>query len=679
MKHMTKYLLIVIVIILSITASAQDTLNIKKSNNRVYLSGKAFYIHIVKRGETLYRIAMAYNVSVEEIEKENFNIQAEGLSIGQPVKIPVDAIQKISVLPKPKDQPKIHIADSGETAYSIAQKYNLALRELYDLNPAIKEVVYVGQKIFLPTQFDTTSTKILTDKNYIYHVVKTGETFYSIAVIYGFKERQLKKFNENIDVENLVPGQIIKVPLEDIEVITTEPETTNEKYIYYNVKPQETLFSIVNQFKISETLIKSHNPELKQRELLAGEYIKLPKELITIPEKMVDETADKVSVTELLISDTCECIAQEIDKLQVALLLPLYSYTNDTINQNSTRPSIYSRSKIFVDYYEGTLLALHALSEKGLDIDLYVFDTENDTNRVREIVNKEIFPYFDIIFGPIYGQNLPIVAKKAKEYSIPMVSPLSTEQSFLDEYALAFQISPHDSILNGESISYIQKLKADNFIIINDGNRPSQSFSTLFKKTFFKGKKLDDIEHLGYAEITYYADDADLKLDSFIDSARNVVIIPSDNKAFASDVIARLNTLSKKYDITLFGHPRWMNYDNVDIRFFHNLNTHVFSLSYIDYKDESVKNFVYDYRKFYNKEPEKYAFYGYDITYFFLHAYQLYGKAFYCCFENYYPQLLQMNFEFNQIQPNKGFINNHMELLNFQKNSLLTPVNRDKN
>lgn len=676
MKQIVGFILISAALFFSINSYSQDTLQISKSNNKVFLSGKAYYIHIVRKGETLYRIAMAYNVTVEDIEKENFNIKAEGLIIGQPVKIPADAIKE-KVVEKKHDNPRIHIVDTGETAYSIAHKYHLTLDALYALNPSARQVLHLGQKIFLPTHTDTTKTKILTDKDYIYHVVKPGDTFFSIALNYGFKERQLKKFNDDIDVNNLQPNQTIKIPLSSVDVITQKPEKT-DKYLYHNVKPQETLFSIGTHYKISENLIKDHNPELKQRELLAGEYIKLPLDLIEV--SITPESAiDSIIVSQgMLIQDTCQCHPKETSRLQVAFFLPLYSFTNDTLNRNTTRETIFSRSKIFVDYYQGVLLALNTLSEKGLSVDAYIYDTENDSNIIKEIVSREIFPYFDLIFGPIYGQNIPIVVERAKEFKIPIVSPLSTNQTFLTQYPLAFQVSPHDSILYQQSISYNQQLKAGNYVIIDNGNRPNAKFVNLFKKAFFKGKKLEDISHLGYAEITYYAGDGELNLDSFIDSVENVVIIPSDDQAFVSDVVSRLNTLNHKYKITLFGHPRWTNFDNIDIRFFHHLNTHLFNLSYIDYDKQNIKDFVYKYRKFYDKEPEKYAFYGYDITYYFLHAYQLFGESFYCCFDNYHPELLQMNLEFKQTYQNQGFVNNYMELLNYGRNYILSPA-RTKN
>ncbi len=677
------YKIVVLLSILSLVfinnVNGQDTLKIDKSNNKVFITGKPFYIHIVKRGQTLYRIAKAYNVTVDDIERENFNIKAEGLSIGQPVKIPV----KKEEPPKASKQikiPKTHIVDSGETAYSIARKYHLSLKDLYALNPQAETTIYPGQRIYLPAAPDTTTVKILRDKDFIYHIIDSGQTFYSIAKKYGVKARQVEKENDNIDPDNLRPGQVVKIPTNRVDVRSEKPEQADKKYYYHNVTPGETLYSLAQQYQTDIETIKKQNPNLSEREMVVGEYLKLPRNKITIPEKFQEKQpiAD-VFKTETMLQDTCKCPQSGgQDHLQIALMLPLYSYINDTLNLNRTYPKIYGPSKIFIDFYEGALLAVNKLSDKGLNIDLHVLDTENDTLKVKEIINDNYFPYFDLIIGPVYSQNLPLVVEKAREFSIPVVSPLSTSCEFLDNYPFGFQVSPTNEILFNKTLESIEYFEADNYIIIKNGNKPEEKFVKSFKETFFKGKTMEEIEHLGYAEIIYYAGDEELNLDPFVDSLHNFVIVPSSDRAFVSDVISRLNTLNETHKITLFGHPRLINYTNIDVKFFHNLNTHIFNLNFIDYNKKSVNDFVYEFRKFYEKEPDKYAFYGYDISYYFIHAMQLFGKQFYCCFDRYYPDLLQMQFNFSQKASGAGFINKKMLMLNFQRNYLLRPIELSK-
>jgi LysM repeat protein len=669
------FILLILSFLIQGQVLAQEEILIDKSNNKVIISGKEFYIHIVKKGQTLYRIAKAYDVNVTDIEKENFNIQAEGLKVGQPVKIPAWITQTVVEPEKVEKKPRTHMVDSGETAFSIAKKYNLTLNELYSLNPGARQTIYRGQKLFLPEKPDSTIAKVLKDDNFIYHIVDSGETFYSIARKYGVKEKKLKKANENLDPNNIPKGEVLKIPLDQISLSVDKPVEEDKQYIYHNVKRGETLFSIGQLYDIDETLIKSFNEQLLERELLEGEYIKLPKDRIKLPVKdTVPETLVDTSKAEF-VTETCFCPENSgEEKINVALMLPLYGYTNDTLNLRSSTSKIYERSQIFIDYYEGTLLAVDELRKKGLSVDLHVFDTDNDTAKVLEIINQELFPYFDLIIGPVYSKNIDLVAQRAAKYDIPVVSPLSISSTFLKDFKTGFQISPSNNILYKRMIETAKSFDADNFIIIKNGNKPNNKFAKEFKEAYFKGKSLEEIEHLRYAEVEFFAGDDELTLDSFVDSLHNLVIIPSSDKAFVSDVISRLNTLNETHKVTLIGHPRMINYENIDIRFFHNLNTYIFDLHYIDYSDEDVRDFVYKFRKIFEKEPDKYSFYGYDITYYFLHAFQLFGEKFYCCFDRYYPDLLQMNFNFKRIDMESGFINEKLILLNYQRNYLLRPV-----
>lgn len=679
--RLVKSLIIFLILTLLVQSQlfSQEEIKVDKSNNKVIISGKEFYIHIVKKKQTLYRIAQAYNVSVEDIEKENFNIKAEGLKIGQPVKIPAWKIKKDKKPIEIKKEPRVHLVDSGETAYSIANKYKIGLDELYSLNPGAKEAIYRGQKLFLPENPDTTIVKVLKDDNFIYHIVDSGETFYSLAIKYGIKEKRLKKANSNLNPNNIPKGEVIKIPLEQINLSVDKPVESDKQFIYHNVKPGETLFSIKTLYETTEEVIKDNNPQLQERELLAGEYIKLPKDKIKVikKEKAVKETTD--TTYQQVITDTCNCPDNSgEDKIQVALFLPLYGYTNDTLNLRSQYVKIYNRSQIFLDFYEGTLLAVDELRKKGLSVDLHVFDTDNDTIKVKEFTNNELFPYFDLIIGPVYSKNVEIVSDRARKYNIPVISPLSISSKFLQNFNTGFQISPSNRILYDRMIETAESFDAENFIIIKNGNRPNNKFAKDFKEAYFKGKSLEEISHLRYAEVEFFAGDDELTLDSFVDSLHNLVIIPSSDKAFVSDIISRLNTLNETHKITLIAHPKMINYENIDIRFFHNLNTFICDLHYVDYKQDDVKEFVYKFRKIFEKEPEKYSFYGYDITYYFLHAFQLFGDKFYCCFDRYYPDLLQMNFDFKRINNGSGFINEEMILLNFQRNYLLRPVLDEK-
>jgi ABC-type branched-subunit amino acid transport system substrate-binding protein/LysM repeat protein len=76
--------------------SAQENLKQIRSNVIENSNGKDYYIHTVKKGQTLYMISKAYGADINEVIKENPEVK-EGIYAEQKIRIPVS---------KPADQPK---------------------------------------------------------------------------------------------------------------------------------------------------------------------------------------------------------------------------------------------------------------------------------------------------------------------------------------------------------------------------------------------------------------------------------------------------------------------------------------------------------------------------------------------------------------------------------------------
>ncbi|MCX6243993.1 MAG: LysM peptidoglycan-binding domain-containing protein [Bacteroidetes bacterium] len=66
---------------------AQETLQQLRSSVTKKINGKEYYIHSVKKGQTLYMIGKAYDVDVKDIIQENPEVK-EGLKAGMQLKIP---------------------------------------------------------------------------------------------------------------------------------------------------------------------------------------------------------------------------------------------------------------------------------------------------------------------------------------------------------------------------------------------------------------------------------------------------------------------------------------------------------------------------------------------------------------------------------------------------------------
>lgn len=95
-------------------------------------------IHTVSRGESVYRIAQKYDVSVQEIAEANQLNNPSRITIGQALVIPVDYIR--------------YSVKSGETLYLLARRYGTTVSQILSVNPDITNPskIYAGQSIIIP-------------------------------------------------------------------------------------------------------------------------------------------------------------------------------------------------------------------------------------------------------------------------------------------------------------------------------------------------------------------------------------------------------------------------------------------------------------------------------------------------------------------------------------------------
>jgi hypothetical protein len=146
----------------------------------------------------------------------------------------------------------------------------------------------------------------------------------------------------------------------------------------------------------------------------------------------------------------------------------------------------------------------------------------------------------------------------------------------------------------------------------------------------------------------------------------------SENQAFITDVLNRLNILSNSYPVSVFGMHDWQRFSNLDVEYFHNLKLHYSAPFYVDYTRPEVKKFLKDFRKLYKSEPSEYGFLGFDIFYYFLNALKSFGPEFTTCLPYMKVNLVQGDFLFRKLNEEGGFENHG--LINYQITTKITPL-----
>lgn len=167
--------------------------------------------YIVKKGDNLYSIANRYNTTVDKIKTLN-NLQTNLLSIGQFLKILTTTQSNGNYI--------TYTVRRGDSLYKIANAYNTTVDDLIKLNNLPSTLLSIGQTLKIkqstnPNLPESGEIKECFGKGYqepIYqtYTVQRGDSLYTIAKRYNTTVDNLIMLN-NLKTNNLSIGQILKI------------------------------------------------------------------------------------------------------------------------------------------------------------------------------------------------------------------------------------------------------------------------------------------------------------------------------------------------------------------------------------------------------------------------------------------------------------------------------------
>lgn len=181
-----------------------------------------------------------------------------------------------------------HKVIKGDTLWSISKQYNISLELILAFNNIKnKDSLSIGQIVKIPQDN-------LSAADYALHIVKKGETLWTIARQYNLTMDSILTTNNITNPELIYIGQQIKIPSYKNVTATPEKNVTNKlvingnnsnnninppknaEPIIYTVKAGDNLWNISRKYGVSVEAIISVN-NLKEKDLLSlGQKLEIP-------------------------------------------------------------------------------------------------------------------------------------------------------------------------------------------------------------------------------------------------------------------------------------------------------------------------------------------------------------------------------------------------------------------
>lgn len=571
-----------------------------------YAQSGNFFIHTVKKGDTLYSLSHTYEVSIDEIVKMNPGSDKK-LSLGQKLKIP----QKKQVqMSGKKDGAIYHTIQSGETLYRLGKKYNITIQAICDANPGLSYNNFkAGEVILIPVgdkvtaQDNTPRENEQPAKEEKKYTVKKGDTIDGICKKFGITKKQLLEANPELKSKKLKRKMVLVIPEPKKETAPQKEQSNIEAFSRYE------------QYKDS---IKQEIQNLEEDN---------------------DNTTRVGIVLSFLLNSYAPSEQSRIIEYYQGFLVAVnrlksegYSFEINTFDAGPKEESLDSLLATGeLDRMDLIIGATYANHNK----ELADFAKEKEIPLVIPFTSKE---------KSLYRNPMVYIVNSNQSYVIPDV----TEQ-FVKKFPTANVIFVEDTIKDDKK-DFVAELT-------ETLDRHKIPHTTIAMSNFHETENaintLRELQAAGRENIIIPTSSSSKTLNTLLPAL-------VQSKQIDSTCVAQYK---------LFGYPEWQIYVNDTNGKMYEVNTYFYAPFYSHHTLPQVNQFHNDFAQWYSCNIQniypRYALLGYDTGYYFLLAVAKYGKD---LAENineirYLP--LQRGFKFERVNNWGGMVNKKFYFIHF--------------
>ncbi len=594
-----------------------------------------------------------------------------------------------------------HTVEKKQTAYGISKLYKVDLNKIFEVNPAAESGLDVGQKIYIPLLKskqvkptvvpDTTIGEsiqqegVKANETQIIHTVQSGETLWSIARKYGVKASDVTDANLEKG-NNLNIGDKIIIPISDavkkdettpiVDLPVNPKENPEDSIILHTVLKKETMYGISTKYGVTQQTILDANDGLENG-LKKGDKIRIPlkrKIVIKLP-TLEDTSFSAVTQLDSLLVKSNTRIEETYD---VAILLP-FELAENAIRMSKCPPFgeclTYANTFRALNFHHGMMMAIDSLQKAGMNLNVHVYDTKDDTSAMRKILNTKEFKNIDLILGPVYVQGIKIVSKYAKENKIQMVCPVpvSNKALFQNPYFSKFTASKYTQV--EYLASFIAKnYHSENVILVrNKYNKIDEIYFQLFKERFatavaqYPARTSDSVKvaiGVGKSSKLIYVQ------QQMVDGKKNIIVDLSTDIGHVSNLITKLTTTMNsnpynRYEVSIFGMEDWQSFETIDEKYKNRYNLSIVAPGFLDFNAVKSKEFIKEYRAKYGTDPDKFSFIGFDAAFTNLKGLFLYGTEYSKRYDHIITKGYYNSSEYKQADEGSGYENKNVSIIQY--------------
>jgi hypothetical protein len=342
----------------------------------------------------------------------------------------------------------------------------------------------------------------------------------------------------------------------------------------------------------------------------------------------------------------------------IAMLLP-FSLDNLTSVKGYSAADL-KMANIAIDYYQGFKLALDSLTARGYNYRLQIYDTKDEPAYTHSLSGNPAVKSSGLIVGPVFPEGIKSFIGRPATLSRPLLSPLSPAAPEEFGSSNLITINPPLEYHARYAAQYINnKLRPRKVFILRSGFSEDNKYIVPFKKM------IDSLSKRNMQVVSFTVSRGSLTalLPQLNNKVDNIFIVPAVNQSFLSVTLRSLDTLSRRYPVTTFGHPNWEKLTFLKPEILQHIKAHITSAEKVNYRAPATTNFIKAYRKSFNTEPSAYAYKGFDEGMYFGELLAQDGNEL-AALDRHHYKALHNSFHFIK-KPGLGWINTHVNVYKY--------------
>lgn len=379
----------------------------------------------------------------------------------------------------------------------------------------------------------------------------------------------------------------------------------------YRVKKKDTIYGIAKKYNITIDELMRANPDMQKTDytLKKDDQLIIPAH---VEQKAAQAAAAPVAASNATQAKTTTEAARTV---KIGVMLPLHNVDGD--GQRMT------------EYYRGVLMACDSLKAQGISTDVHAWNVAIDAD-VEKILADDNARKCDLIFGPLYTNQVKPMADFCRKNNIKLVIPFSISGNDVASNDHIFQVYQSQLQQTNAAVSaFVERFKGGHVVIIDCNDVTST-------KGMFTSALRQKLESVGISySITNLKSSEEMFAKAFSPTKQNIVVLNTSRSPELNLTLAKMNGMKvtrPSLKISMFGYTEWLMYTKVYLDYYHVYDTYIPTTFYYNPLAPKTANLENSYRHWFKSDLRqalpRFAITGYDQAQFFIRGMHKYGSKF---------------------------------------------------